>query len=129
MRISGHDQGTLFPRQLGWPLWLHSAGRCGADLSAMGFVTWLNGPLISFVRVAFSLSEFSAFFIPLTFYFSFFLFSVPTSLIARKLGLKTGLTLSLLISALGVAAFGQFVAWRLYAGALTGLLILGLVFP
>ncbi|WP_025884588.1 glucose/galactose MFS transporter [Asaia prunellae] len=93
--------------------------------SAMGFVTWLNGPLISFVRVAFSLSEFSAFFIPLTFYFSFFLFSVPTSLIARKLGLKTGLTLSLLISALGVAAFGQFVAWRLYAGALTGLLILG----
>jgi len=92
---------------------------------AMGFVTWLNGPLISFVRVAFSLSEFSAFFIPLAFYFSFFLFSIPTSLIARRLGLKTGLTLSVLVSALGVAVFGQFVSWRIYPGALTGLLILG----
>lgn len=92
---------------------------------AMGFVTWLNGPLISFVRVAFSLSEFSAFFIPLAFYFSFFLFSIPTSLIAQRLGLKTGLTLSVLVSALGVATFGQFVAWRIYPGALTGLLILG----
>lgn len=92
---------------------------------AMGFVTWLNGPLISFVRVAFSLSEFSAFFIPLAFYFSFFLFSIPTSLIAQRLGLKTGLTLSVLVSALGVAIFGQFVAWRIYPGALTGLLILG----
>ncbi|WP_438383224.1 glucose/galactose MFS transporter [Asaia sp. BMEF1] len=92
---------------------------------AMGFVTWLNGPLISFVRVAFSLSEFSAFFIPLAFYFSFFLFSIPTSLIASKLGLKKGLTLSVLVSALGVAVFGQFVAWRIYPGALTGLLILG----
>ena len=92
---------------------------------AMGFVTWLNGPLISFVRVAFSLSEFSAFFIPLAFYFSFFLFSIPTSLIASRLGLKKGLTLSVLVSALGVAVFGQFVAWRIYPGALTGLLILG----
>ena len=92
---------------------------------AMGFVTWLNGPLISFVRVAFSLSEFSAFFIPLSFYFSFFLFSIPTSLIAQRLGLKAGLTLSVLVSALGVATFGQFVAWRIYPGALTGLLILG----
>ncbi|BAT20372.1 glucose/galactose MFS transporter [Asaia bogorensis] len=92
---------------------------------AMGFVTWLNGPLISFVRVAFSLSEFSSFFIPLAFYFSFFLFSIPTSLIAQRLGLKTGLTLSVLVSALGVAVFGQFVAWRIYPGALTGLLILG----
>lgn len=92
---------------------------------AMGFVTWLNGPLISFVRVAFSLSEFSAFFIPLAFYFSFFLFSIPTSLIAQRMGLKTGLTLSVLVSALGVAVFGQFVAWRIYTGALTGLLILG----
>lgn len=91
----------------------------------MGFVTWLNGPLISFVRVAFSLDEFSAFFIPLVFYFSFFLFSLPASLVATRLGLKKGLALSVLIAALGVATFGQFVAWRIYPGALTGLVILG----
>lgn len=92
---------------------------------AMGFVTWLNGPLISFVRVAFSLSDVSAFFVPLVFYFSYFLFSIPASLLARKLGLKLGLSLAIVLSAFGVATFGQFVLWRVYAGALSGLLLLG----
>ncbi|WP_077808364.1 glucose/galactose MFS transporter [Neoasaia chiangmaiensis] len=92
---------------------------------AMGFVTWLNGPLISFVRVAFSLTDFNAFFIPLVFYVSYLLFSIPASMIARKLGLKQGLALSIVVSAIGVATFGQFIAWRIYGGALTGLLTLG----
>ncbi|AOX18857.1 glucose/galactose MFS transporter [Kozakia baliensis] len=92
---------------------------------AMGFVTWLNGPLISFVRVAFSLNDFNAFFVPMVFYFSYFLFSLPASIVAKRLGLKRGLSLSILVSALGVAMFGQFVAWRIYGGALTGLLTLG----
>lgn len=97
----------------------------GLIFFVMGFITWLNGPLISYVRVAFSLDEFSAFLIPLVFYFSFFLFSLPASIIATRLRLKIGLALSILIAALGIATFGQFVAWRTYPGALTGLIILG----
>ncbi|WP_084712150.1 glucose/galactose MFS transporter [Tanticharoenia sakaeratensis] len=92
---------------------------------AMGFVTWLNGPLISFVRVAFSLNDFNAFFIPLVFYVSYLVFSIPASIVARRLGLKRGLAFSILVSAMGVALFGQFIALRIYAGALGGLLMLG----
>ncbi|AHK71466.1 glucose/galactose MFS transporter [Gluconobacter oxydans] len=91
----------------------------------MGFVTWMNGPLISFVRVAFDLSDTSAFLVPMVFYFSYFLFSLPASFLARKLGLRRGLSVSLLLCAAGVALFGQFIAMRLYGGALSGLLVMG----
>ena len=91
----------------------------------MGFVTWMNGPLISFVRVAFDLSDTSAFLVPMVFYFSYFLFSLPASFLARKLGLRGGLSVSLLLCAAGVALFGQFIAMHLYEGALSGLLVMG----
>ncbi|GBQ99875.1 glucose/galactose MFS transporter [Gluconacetobacter liquefaciens] len=91
----------------------------------IGFVTWLNGPLISFVQVAFSLDDVSAFFVPLVFYLSYFLFALPSSVIARRMGLKRGLALALLVMAVGTAFFGQCVAGRWYAGALAGLLVLG----
>ncbi|GAA4484578.1 glucose/galactose MFS transporter [Gluconacetobacter asukensis] len=91
----------------------------------IGFVTWLNGPLISFVQVAFSLDDVGAFFIPLVFYLSYFLFALPSSAVARRMGLKRGLALALLVMAVGSALFGQFVASRWYAGALAGLLVLG----
>lgn len=92
---------------------------------AMGFVTWLNGPLISFVRVAFSLSDVNAFFVPLVFYVSYLFFSIPASIVASKVGLKRGLATSILIAAVGVALFGQFIAAHIYYGALAGLLVLG----
>lgn len=92
---------------------------------AMGFVTWLNGPLITFVRVAFSLNDFNAFFVPMVFYISYLIFSIPASKIASRLGLKKGLAASIVVSAIGVAIFGQFVNMRIYGGALTGLLVLG----
>ncbi|GBR09007.1 glucose/galactose MFS transporter [Gluconobacter frateurii] len=91
----------------------------------MGFVTWLNGPLISFVRVAFSLGDVSAFLVPLVFYLSYFLFSIPASFVARSLGLRRGLSGALVLCAAGVALFGQFVSMRIYGGALAGLLVLG----
>ena len=100
-------------------------GVAAAIFFTMGFVTWMNGPLISFVRVAFDLSDTSAFLVPMVFYFSYFLFSLPASFLARKLGLRTGLSVSLLLCAAGVALFGQFIAMRLYGGALTGLLVMG----
>ncbi|MBS1088531.1 glucose/galactose MFS transporter [Gluconobacter wancherniae] len=91
----------------------------------IGFVTWINGPLITFVRVAFSLGDVSAFLVPMVFYLSYFFFSLPASVLARKLGLRKGLSGSLALCAVGVALFGQFVTMRSYGGALTGLLVLG----
>lgn len=91
----------------------------------IGFVTWLNGPLISFVRVSFSLDDKAAFLIPLVFYFSYFLFAIPSSWIVQRIGLKRSLSVALGIMALGMACTGQFMATGLYHGALVGLLSVG----
>lgn len=91
----------------------------------IGFVTWLNGPLISFVRVAFHLTDLNAFLVPMVFYLSYLLFSLPASAVARRTGLKRGLALALVVMAAGVAIFAQFIAWQSYPGALAGLLVLG----
>ena len=37
-----------------------------------GFVTWLNGPLITFVKLAFDLDDVNAFLVPMAFYLSYF---------------------------------------------------------
>ncbi|GBR55796.1 glucose/galactose MFS transporter [Gluconobacter sphaericus] len=107
------------------PYGLGPLGVAAGIFFMMGFVTWLNGPLISFVRVAFSLGDVAAFMVPMVFYISYFIFSIPASFLARSLGLRKGLSVALLLCALGVATFGQFVSMRIYGGALTGLLILG----
>ncbi len=45
-----------------------------------GFVTWLNGPLITFVKLAFELDDVNAFLVPMAFYLSYFFLALPASL-------------------------------------------------
>ncbi len=71
----------------------------GALLFIIGFVTWLDGPLISFVQLAFTPSDVGGFLIPLA--------------------------LSLLVMVVGIALFGQFTMLRSYPGAFTGLFVIG----
>jgi len=90
-----------------------------------GFVTWLNGPLITFVKLAFNLDDVSAFLVPSVFYLSYFFLALPSAFILRKTGLKGGMALGLFIMAIGAAGFGQFATMRIFAGALTSLFVIG----
>lgn len=90
-----------------------------------GFVTWLNGPLIAFVKLAFDLDDVNAFLVPMAFYLSYFFLSLPSSAVLRRTGMKRGMALGLFVMALGAVVFGQFAMWRIYAGALTGLFVIG----
>ncbi|MDG6094559.1 glucose/galactose MFS transporter [Acetobacter sp. AN02] len=92
---------------------------------SIGFVTWLNGPLITFVQVAFSLSDVAAFLVPACFYLSYLVFPLPATLLSRRTGLRKGLIIALCIMAAGTALFGECITVRSYAGALTGLGVLG----
>ncbi|KAB7767861.1 sugar MFS transporter [Xanthomonas maliensis] len=91
----------------------------------IGFLTWVNGPLITFVRLAFDLNEVNAFLVLMVFYLSYFFLALPSSWILRRTGMKKGLALSLVVMALGAAAFGQFATQRWYPGALAGLFVIG----
>ena len=97
----------------------------GALFFIFGFVTWLNGPLITFVKLAFNLDDVNAFLVPMAFYLSYFFLALPSSAILRRTGMKNGMALGLLIMAIGALVFGQYTTMRQYPGTLTGLFIIG----
>ena len=90
-----------------------------------GFFTWLNGPLITFVKLAFQVEDVYAFLVPSAFYLSYLFLSLPASMVLRHTGMKRGMALGLLVMAVGAAMFGQFVSMRVFAGALTSLFVIG----
>ena len=90
-----------------------------------GFVTWLNGPLITFVKLAFQVPDAYAFLVPFAFYISYLVFSLPASLLLRRTGMKKGMALGLFVMAIGAVLFAQFGSLRVFAGALGGLFVIG----
>lgn len=90
-----------------------------------GFVTWLNGPLITFSKLAFSLSDVEAFLVPSVFYLSYFFLALPSAFILKKTGMKGGMALGLLVMAVGAAGFGQFASMRMFPPTLVSLFIIG----
>ncbi|MEP7043137.1 MAG: sugar MFS transporter [Dokdonella sp.] len=91
----------------------------------VGFVTWLNGPLIQFVEVAFDLNTVNAFLVLMVFYLSYFFLALPASWILARSGMKRGMALGLFVMAIGAAVFGEFAVRRWYPGALSGLFVIG----
>ncbi|HEU0306025.1 MAG TPA: sugar MFS transporter, partial [Lysobacter sp.] len=89
------------------------------------FVTWLNGPLISFAQLAFNVSETLAFLIPSAFYISYFCLALPSSVILQKTGMKKGMALGLFLMAIGAVVFGQYTTARYYPGAVAGIFVIG----
>lgn len=45
----------------------------------IGFFTWINGPLITFVQLAFDLDEVNAFLVLMVFYLSYFFLALPAA--------------------------------------------------
>lgn len=107
------------------PQMIKSLAIIGGLFFIMGFFTWLNGPLITFVRLAFELDDVNAFLILMVFYLSYFMLALPASWILGRTGLKKGISLGLVVMAVGAAAFGQFATHRWYPGALGGLFTIG----
>ena len=97
----------------------------GALFFIFGFVTWLNGPLITFVKLAFDLDDVNAFLVPMAFYLSYFFLALPSSWILKKTGMKRGMALGLFVMAVGALGFGQFTTLRIYPGALLSLFVIG----
>lgn len=92
----------------------------------LGFVTWLNGTLIPFLKLACQLeTDFQAFLVTSAFYMSYFLLAVPSSFILKKTGYKNGMALGLLVMAAGSLVFIPAANSRNYALFLTGLFIQG----
>ena len=90
-----------------------------------GFVTWLNGVLIPFLRTACELNDFQAYFVTAAFYISYFVMALPSSVILKKTGFKIGMSLGLWVMAIGALVFIPAALTRTFGLFLTGLFIEG----
>ena len=104
---------------------LVATGIIGSMFFVFGFVTWLNGPLITFVKLAFTLDDVSAFLVPMVFYMSYFFLALPAAAILRRTGMKKGMTLGLFVMAAGAVLIGHNATKRMNPGALAGLFVIG----
>ena len=98
----------------------------GALFFVFGFVTWLNGTLIPFLKLACELeTDIQAFFVTFAFYMAYFFLAIPSSYILKRTGYKNGMALGLLVMAVGSLIFVPAANSRSFALFLTGLFIQG----
>jgi glucose/galactose transporter len=92
-----------------------------------GFVTWLNGTLIPFLKLACDLhSDAQALLVAFAFYMAYFVLALPSSFILRATGFKRGMSLGLLIMAAGALLFIPAASSRSFSLFLTGLFVQGM---
>jgi len=90
-----------------------------------GFVTWLNGTLIPYLKIACELNTFQSMFVAFAFYISYFVMALPSSWILKLTGFKKGMMLGLLVMAVGALIFIPAANTRTYGLFLTGLFVIG----
>jgi len=97
----------------------------GALFFVFGFVTWLNGTLIPYLRIACELSDFQSLFVTFAFYIAYFVMALPSAWVLQRTGLKNGMMVGLLVMAAGALLFIPAAQARAYGLFLTGLFIIG----
>ncbi len=70
-----------------------------------GFVTWLNGSLIPFLKIICDLNDFQALLVTFAFYIAYTTMAYPMSFILTKTGYKKGMAIGLGIMAVGALLF------------------------
>lgn len=91
-----------------------------------GFVTWLNGTLIPYLKIACALeSDFQSYLVATAFFIAYTVMALPSSKVLEKTGYKKGMSMGLFVMALGTALFIPAAQARNYNLFLTGLFIIG----
>ena len=90
-----------------------------------GFVTWLNGPLIPFFKLACELTEAQAYFVTFAFYIAYFVMALPSSWVIEKVGYKNGLSLGLAVISVGAFMFYPAAEIRTFGLFLVALFTMG----
>lgn len=90
-----------------------------------GFVTWLNGTLIPYLKIACELNTFQSLLVAFAFYISYFVMALPSSWILQKTGFKNGMMLGLIVMAIGTLLFIPAANSREYGLFLLGLFVIG----
>jgi glucose/galactose transporter len=102
-----------------------TVGTIGLFFFIFGFVTWLNGILIPYLRISCELNHFQSYLVAFSFYIAYVIMAIPSSWLLMKTGLKGGMMLGLLVMAGGALFFLPAALTRAYSLFLSGLFIMG----
>jgi len=90
-----------------------------------GFVTWINGALIPFMKVINELTSAQSLLVASASYISFVVMALPASYVLTKIGYKKGMALGLIVMAIGALVFIPSANSRTYWMFLVGIFIQG----
>jgi len=90
-----------------------------------GFVTWLNGSLIPFLKVICDLNEFEALFVTFAFYIAYTVMALPMAYLLERTGYKNGMALGLAVMVVGCFLFIPAAMSASFILFLTALFTLG----
>ncbi|WP_159022355.1 sugar MFS transporter [Formosa sp. L2A11] len=91
-----------------------------------GFVTWINGALIPFMKTINELTDAQSYLVASASYISFVVMALPASYIIEKVGYKKGMSFGLALMGIGALVFIPAAEARTYTLFLTGIFIQGL---
>ena len=91
-----------------------------------GFVTWINGALIPFMKTINELTDAQSYLVASASYISFVVMALPASYLINKIGYKNGMSIGLLIMAVGALFFIPAANARTYWMFLLAIFIQGL---
>ncbi len=93
----------------------------------LGFITWLNGTLIQFLKLVCQLKgDVQPFLVTFAFYMAYFVLATPSSYILKRTGYKKGMALGLFVMALGSLIFIPAANSRAFGLFLTALFTQGM---
>lgn len=91
-----------------------------------GFVTWINGALIPFMKTINELTDAQSYLVASASYISFVVMALPASYILNKIGYRKGMSLGLFVMAIGALVFIPAAEVRTYWLFLVGIFIQGI---
>jgi glucose/galactose transporter len=102
-----------------------SIGIIGLMFFIFGFVSWANAILIPYFKIACELNNFQAYLVTFAFYISYFVMSVPSSYMLKRIGFRKGIMTGFWIMSVGALVFVPAAMTRTYGVFLLGLFTLG----
>ena len=91
-----------------------------------GFVTWINGALIPFMKTINELTDGQSYLVASASYISFVLMALPASYLLNKIGYRKGMSLGLIIMGIGALVFIPAAEARTYWVFLLAIFIQGI---
>jgi FHS family L-fucose permease-like MFS transporter len=90
-----------------------------------GFISWVNAILIPYFKIACELTNFQAYLVTFAFYISYFVMSVPSSYLLKRVGFKKGMMFGFWAMSIGAFIFVPAALTRMYEIFLLGLFTIG----